>query len=92
MKRREVGFLGAGNMASAMIKGLVEARLFRPAALWATDVVSSKRRQLVRRYGIGWARDNRELVEGSEIVVLAVKPQTLPEVLGVFFVSVSPRN
>jgi pyrroline-5-carboxylate reductase len=68
-------------MASAMIRGFLSARLYRPTAMWATDVVRTKRRELGRRFGIGWADGNQELVAGSEIVVLAVKPQSLPEVL-----------
>ncbi|MGH7821310.1 MAG: pyrroline-5-carboxylate reductase, partial [Candidatus Binatia bacterium] len=60
--------------------------------VWATDVVTTKRREMARRFGIGWAKDNRELVVGSEIVVLAVKPQTLPQVLAEIREAVSPRT
>jgi pyrroline-5-carboxylate reductase len=83
MKRvgRHIGFIGAGNMASALIRGLLAARIYRPSGVWVADPVARQRRTLQRRHGIGAARDNRELVRGSRTVVLAVKPQVLPQVL-----------
>ena len=79
--RKKVGFLGAGNMARALIKGVLGAGLYRPSELWVSDAVAEARRVARRRYGVGAAPDNRELVHQSEIVLLAVKPQTMSEVL-----------
>jgi pyrroline-5-carboxylate reductase len=78
---RKVGFLGAGNMATALIRGLLSAGRYCPKELWASDVDRRKCRRIAQRYGIGWTADNCRLVRGSEIVVLAVKPQHLPAVL-----------
>jgi pyrroline-5-carboxylate reductase len=80
-RRRKLGFLGAGNMARALIKGVLGAGLYRPSDLWVTDALADARRLVRRRYGVGAARDNRELVSGSEIVLLAVKPQIMPAVM-----------
>ncbi len=78
---KKVGFIGAGNMATALVRGILQAKLHRPAELWVTDVLPDKRRLLKRRYGVDWAESNRELVHESPVIVLAVKPQTLPDVL-----------
>jgi len=80
-RARKLGFIGAGNMAGALIKGVLGARLYRPSQVWVTDTVAQQRRRIRRRYGVGAADDNRALVRGSRIVVLAVKPQVLGEVL-----------
>jgi pyrroline-5-carboxylate reductase len=78
---KKLGLIGAGNMAGALLKGVLAAGLYRAADLWVTDSVAEQRRRVRRRYGVSAARDNRELVRGSRIVLLAVKPQVLPEVL-----------
>ena len=78
---RKLGFIGAGNMAGALIRGVLAAGSHRPAEIWATDTVPEQRRRIRRRYGVGIADDNGMLVRGSRIVVLAVKPQVLADVL-----------
>ncbi len=80
-RAKKLGFIGAGNMAGALIKGVLGAGLYRVDELWVTDAVADQRRRVRRRYGVGAAGDNRELVRGSPRIVLAVKPQVLPEVL-----------
>ena len=68
-------------MATALIKGILAAGLHRASEIWAADTLPEKRRGAERRYKIAATADNRALVRGSEIVVLAVKPQILAEVL-----------
>jgi pyrroline-5-carboxylate reductase len=80
-RTRKLGFIGAGNMAGALIKGVLGARLYRPTDIWVADTVAEQRRRIRRRYGVVAAADNRALVRGSRIVVLAVKPQVLADVL-----------
>jgi pyrroline-5-carboxylate reductase len=80
-KRKKLGFVGAGNMARALVKGVLASGLHRASDLWVTDTLADARRLMQRRYGVRSARDNRELVRGSQIVVLAVKPQVLSAVL-----------
>lgn len=78
---KKLGFIGAGNMAGALVKGVLAAKLHRASEVWVSDAVAAQRRLVHRRYGVGAARDNVELVRGSEMVVLAVKPQALSAVL-----------
>lgn len=79
MKQQTIGFIGAGNMASSLIAGLV-ADGYLAQNIWASDVDTAKLAELARGYGIATARDNRELVAQAQILVLAVKPQMLQAV------------
>jgi pyrroline-5-carboxylate reductase len=78
---RAIGFVGGGNMAAALIRGLLAAGLYHADELWASDVDARKRAALRRRFGISVTANNAELVRGSKLVVLAVKPQIIDPVL-----------
>jgi pyrroline-5-carboxylate reductase len=78
---KQVGFLGAGNMGEAMIKGLHQARLVDAKAVCATDVRADRLEQLRREYGIRTVASNAALVTESDVVILAVKPQIMGAVL-----------
>ena len=76
----KIGFIGGGNMAEAFIKGLMNG------GFPATDILffepNEKRRELmIERYGVSCALDNMDLVNKSDIVVVATKPQILDKVL-----------
>jgi pyrroline-5-carboxylate reductase len=81
IKGKKVGFLGAGNMGEAIIKGLLQAGLVPPTTISATDVRSERLDQVARQYGIRAAASNGALVDGSDVVILAVKPQIMGAVL-----------
>jgi pyrroline-5-carboxylate reductase len=76
-----IGFLGAGKMATALARGWVAAGLVRPACILASDPLPEARDTFQREVGAGAVAENRAVVEGSDVVVLAVKPQTLMPVL-----------
>lgn len=78
---KKVGFIGAGNMAEAMINGLVKSGLCKPAQIWASDVRPARLRQLKETYKINTTEENRELFDKVDVVILAVKPQHMDEVL-----------
>ena len=78
---KNLGFIGAGNMAEALIRGLIEGRIFKPADLIASDA-DLKRRQLIkRRLKIETTADNRAVVHEAAACLIAVKPQQIDEVL-----------
>ena len=77
VKRKKVGFIGAGNMGEALIKGLVAASLVPAEAIYASDVRLERLRALEQRYGVQLPQDNAELVRQVDIVILAVKPQIM---------------
>ncbi len=74
MEKCRCGFIGAGNMATSLIGGLI-ADGFPPQDILVTDVDQHKCEDLQTRLGIRSAPHNAALVESSDVVVLAVKPQ-----------------
>jgi pyrroline-5-carboxylate reductase len=78
---KRVGFVGAGNMGEALVRGLVEARVVPATAILAHDPRPDRLRELERRFGIGVAKDNETVVREADVVVVAVKPQIMDAVL-----------
>ena len=78
---KKIGFIGAGNMAGALVKGLLRAERATPGDIWVSDAAESQVRKLKRAYKIDGTRDNRALVRGSQTIVLAVKPQVMAQIL-----------
>ena len=76
----KVGFIGAGNMAGAIIRGMVSGG-FRGGDVLAYDVDSAKLMALFEDCGIRMCSSGREVAEEADAVVLAVKPQMFGEVL-----------
>ena len=81
IKGKTVGFVGAGNMGEALIKGLLAANRVPAEAIFATDVRQERLKDLDRQYGIQVAAGNGELVRHADVVILAVKPQIMDDVL-----------
>jgi pyrroline-5-carboxylate reductase len=79
MKR--IGFIGAGNMAGAIVKGLLRTGKWSPDDIAASDAADAQLRRLKKLYKIETTRDNRALVRGAKTIVLAVKPQIMAQVL-----------
>jgi len=78
---KKLGFIGGGNMAEALARGLVERKIFKPAELIVSDVDAGRRRKINRALKIAVTDDNLEVVRESRAVLLAVKPQQIDEVL-----------
>jgi len=89
---KKIGFVGAGNMAGALIRGLLRAGQIDAHAIWASDPVDVQLRRLKRAHKIEVTRDNRQLVRGSQTIILAVKPQNMAAVLDEIRGEVTPRK
>ena len=76
-----IGFVGSGVMAEVMIDGLLRRQLVAPADIWAAGPRLERAEQLAARHGIHATVDSLEAVAAVDLVVLAVKPQTLAKVL-----------
>ncbi|MGQ0809705.1 MAG: pyrroline-5-carboxylate reductase [Nitrospiraceae bacterium] len=79
--QKRIAFVGGGQMAEALIGGLLAARVCEAGALWATDPSADRRDLLKRRFALRVGTDNLEAAGWAEILVLAVKPQILDSVL-----------
>ncbi|HZP40473.1 MAG TPA: pyrroline-5-carboxylate reductase [Candidatus Binatia bacterium] len=89
---KKIGFVGAGNMAGALIKGLLRAGQYAPDDVWVSDPVDAQLRRMKRLHKVEFTRDNHELVRHSQTVVLAVKPQIMASVLEEIRAEVNPRK
>ena len=80
MIEKSIGFIGAGNMAEAMIRGLLRGGHFVPSQITASGPREERMRELQDSYGIKATTDNHAPAK-AQIVVLSVKPQILSRVL-----------
>lgn len=76
MNTKKIGFIGAGNMASSLINGLI-ASGHASSQLWASDTNHDALSALAEKLKINVCEDNNELINEVDVVVLAVKPQVL---------------
>ena len=76
-----IGFVGSGNMAEAMINGVLKANVYRPGKVFTSDVRPERLSYLREHYGVRTTESNAELASKSDIVVLSVKPQNMAEAL-----------
>lgn len=80
MEQKKIGFIGGGNMASALIGGLLDGAYPRDN-IWVGDIDQDKLQRLSTQYGVKTSLDNRVVADHVEVLVLAVKPQVLESVL-----------
>lgn len=73
-----IGFLGAGQMAIAMAKGWLAAGLLVPERCRASDPSPEARQRFQQATGIAVTAENRAIVQCSDVLIVAVKPQTMP--------------
>jgi len=79
--RKRLGFIGAGNMAAAMLNGILKNKLFRPEDIIIFDTDKRKLEGLCSSTGIVPAENNRYLAESTDLIILAVKPIYIESVL-----------
>ena len=86
----KVGFIGLGNMAGAMIGGLIKSLAVRPEDIYGSDVNVELAKKRAEEFGINTAIDNARTVEAAEYIVIAVKPQYAAEAIRTIKSSLRP--
>jgi pyrroline-5-carboxylate reductase len=81
MHGRKIGFIGGGNMAAALIRGLLHGKTVTPDQVRASDVSTDRLRELHDRHGIEITADNEALARWADVIVIAVKPQIVDRIL-----------
>lgn len=76
-----LGFLGAGKMATALARGWLNAGLVAPGNVHASDPIPAARAAFTEATGLPASADNRAVVQASNLLILAVKPQTMADLL-----------
>jgi len=78
---KKIGFIGAGNMAEAFIGAIIKSNILPPSMIYAADINKDRLVFLESSYGISYFTDNIKLFSTCDIIVLAVKPQHIKQVL-----------
>lgn len=77
----KIGFIGMGNMAGAMTGGMLKKGIAKPEDIIGSARTEKSRRAAEEKFGITMYADNRRVAGEAEILILAVKPQFLEEVI-----------
>ncbi|MEF3168401.1 MAG: pyrroline-5-carboxylate reductase [Deltaproteobacteria bacterium] len=77
-----IGFIGGGQMAEALVKGIIKADVAKAEAITVSDPSVERRRHLAEVHGVRAVQENLEVIRTSRLIVLAVKPQVMGAVLG----------
>jgi pyrroline-5-carboxylate reductase len=89
---KKIAFVGSGNMAEALVKGLVAAGLAEPGEIVCADPRAERREELEKRYRVATTGDNPAAVAGADLVILSVKPQIMDVILDEIAGSIDPRK
>ncbi len=71
----KLGFIGTGNMASAIMGGIIKKGILKPEEIIGSDILEAGRNRVKDIYGIQVTESNKEVVEKAEMFILSVKPQ-----------------
>ncbi|MDT7043969.1 pyrroline-5-carboxylate reductase [Candidatus Nitronereus thalassa] len=81
LKNLNIAIIGAGNIAEALVSGLLKKRVVQPSQIFATDVSESRLKHFKTQYGVRVGSDNAQAAKWCDILILAVKPQVIDEVV-----------
>lgn len=81
LQDKKIGFIGCGNMAEALVSGLVLSKAAKPENIVCSDISQDLLDAVQEKYKVLTTEDNNEVAKNSEIVIYAVKPQILGMVL-----------
>ncbi len=81
LRGKRLAVIGSGNMAEALVRGVLRAGLFPPDAIAASDVLEERLRVFREQFGVATGTDNAAAAGKADLVLLAVKPQVMGQVL-----------
>jgi len=81
LKDKKVGVIGGGKMGEALIGGMISGRLVSSESITVSDMLTERLDYFGNKYQINVTRNNTEASKNADIVILAVKPQNMAEVL-----------
>jgi pyrroline-5-carboxylate reductase len=77
----KIAIIGGGTMGEAVLSAILERKLSTSEAVSVGDISEERRQHLRSQYGVIVTENNREAIQGKDVVVLAIKPQNLAEVM-----------
>lgn len=89
---KRIGIIGCGNMGGAILAGLIQKKIVSPSRIMVYDKMTAKGKETARQKKVRLGRSNREVVDHSDIILLAVKPQDLFDAASEFREAFSRRH
>lgn len=77
----KIGFIGMGNMASAIAKGIIKSNFIAGSDVYAYDIDQNKLLNMHQEFAVNQCTSERELVDSADIIVMAVKPNIIESVI-----------
>jgi pyrroline-5-carboxylate reductase len=87
-----IGFIGSGKMAAALLSAILESKTAGADEVICSDAATERRQEIQSRYAVKVTESNREVMENSELTVLAFKPQNFPEAVAGLASVVQPEQ
>lgn len=78
LKSMKIGFIGAGNMTQALVKGMLESKEIRPENIIVSNRTEGKLLKMSQQFHVQTRSHNQEIISECDVIVLAVKPHDLP--------------
>ncbi len=77
----KITFIGGGNMGEAILAAVLDKHLTTVQSITVNDVSQERREYLAKQYGVSVTSDNRQAIAEADVIILAIKPQNLTEVM-----------
>lgn len=81
MLNKNVVFIGGGNMAEGIIRGMINTSTSRPDEIYVSDIVAQRRNYLNEKYHVNVVENPEQSIQKADIVVFAIRPQNAQEVI-----------
>ena len=88
----KIGFIGCGNMGSAMISGILKKGIFQKDEIIVSNLTEEGSKRSREKLGVVTTLDNRQVVKNAKTIVLAVKPQFYQEVIEEVWADLTPEH
>jgi len=76
-----IAFLGGGNMADALLQGLLQSGVAEASRVIVAEPVAARREYLEKKHGVSTTGENEVAVRDADVLIVAVKPQVIDEAL-----------
>ena len=92
MLKEKIGFIGGGKMGEALINGFLRAKLSSAGKIIVSDVDKKRCQLLEKETGIKTTQDNKKVTSRSDIIILAIKPNVMGDILEELKNNITPKH
>ncbi|MCX8011713.1 MAG: NAD(P)-binding domain-containing protein, partial [Desulfobacterota bacterium] len=90
--QEKVSIIGGGNMGDALVRGLIQTKTLSPKQLLIAEPRKERKKAFLQKYNLSVTNDNRVAARSGEIIILAIKPQIMKEVLEEIYSEVTSKQ